>query len=188
MDAPHPPPSAVLPRRIPWRRSAFLATAFGWALPGLGQLYAGQPRKALLFLAAILPTFLVGWWLTDFTAVQPAAQPLPFAAQVFLGGPTLLAWRLAEGHLIQDLPTFLEVGRLYTWVAGLLNLVAVCDAVGDVIEHNRFVDRLRDAQRRTRPAPPSALPASPPRPPAATARARLGPEVLEGRERHEESR
>ena len=127
-------------------------------IPGLGQVYAGQPRKGALFLLAILPTFLVGWWLTDFSAVQPTKRTLEFLAQVLLGGPTVAAASLSEGRMLEELPRFLDVGRLYTWVAGLLNVVAICDAIGEVIQHNRTVDALWLARQKAAPVEPPEVP------------------------------
>jgi hypothetical protein len=120
----------------------------GWIWPGLGQLYVGQPRKAALFLVAILPTFAVGWWLTDFTCVDPSRYGLEFAAHALLGGPTALALELAGEGTLEALPRWFEIGRLYAAVAGLLNLVAICDALGEVIAHNRRVAGLQAAARR----------------------------------------
>ena len=52
MDRDAPPP--VTPRRLPRRRWLLPAAILGWIVPGLGQLWTGQPRKALLFALAIL--------------------------------------------------------------------------------------------------------------------------------------
>lgn len=142
--APPSSPPVRLPRRLPLRRPPLLAALLGWILPGLGQLYVGRPVKALLYLAAILPTFVVGWWLTDLTIVDPDAYGLDFVAQAFLGGPTLAAVELGAGRVLERMPPHFEVGRLYVQVAGLLNLVAVCDALGDAI----WLDRRRDRVAR----------------------------------------
>ena len=56
-----------------------------------------------------------------------------------MGAPTAAAYYLTQGiELAEPMPWF-EVGRLYAAVAGLLNVVAICDALGDVIDHNRKV-------------------------------------------------
>ena len=43
---------------------------------------------------------------------------------------------------------WLEVGRLYAAVAGLLNVVAMCDAVGEVLAHNDRIRVQADLRRR----------------------------------------
>lgn len=147
---PVPPPPALAPPPpggAP-RRSLFLATALGWALPGGGQFYVGRPGKGLLMFLAIGALFYGGLALSGFTCVNPSTYDLEFVAHAFLGGPTAAALHFTgDVHLTEPMPWF-ETGRLYAAVAGLLNVVAVCDALGSVIEHNRrswTQDALRQA-------------------------------------------
>jgi hypothetical protein len=131
---------------VPAARSALVAAVFGWLVPGFGQLYMGRPFKALLMFVSIGGLFYGGLALTGFTCVNPHTYALEFAAHSLLGGPTAAAYYLTQGYeLSTPLPWF-EVGRLYAAVAGLLNVVAICDALGDVIEHNRDV-RVRASLR-----------------------------------------
>jgi hypothetical protein len=106
-------------------------------LPGLGQLYAGRAAKGALVFATILAAFAVGWHLTDLTGVDPARHRLHFVAQAFAGGPSAAALWLGQGRALEAMPRWFDVGMLYTTVAGLLNLVAMCDAMGEVIGANR---------------------------------------------------
>jgi len=139
LPAPNPPVTGTVAPTVPARRSAFVATVLGWLVPGFGQLYVGRPRRALLMLLTIGGLFLGGLALTGFTCVNPRSYALEFVAHALLGGPTAATYYLTRGiELTQPLPWF-EVGRLYAAVAGLLNVVAICDALSDVIEHNRHV-------------------------------------------------
>ena len=127
------PPPAAEPRL----RSAFVAVVLGWVLPGLGQVYVGRPGKALVMFVAISGLFAGGLALTAFTCVNPETYSLEFVAHAFLGGPTALTYYLTRGLEPTELLRWFEVGRLYVAVAGLLNVVAICDALGDVLAHNR---------------------------------------------------
>ncbi len=141
MDAVAAPPArlpATAPA-VPRTRSAFTAVVLGWLVPGFGQLYVGRPFKALLMLVSIGGLFYGGLLLTGFTCVNPKTYELEFAAHACLGGPTAAAYYLTRGFELTDALPWFEVGRLYAAVAGLLNVVAICDALGDVIEHNRGV-------------------------------------------------
>jgi TM2 domain-containing membrane protein YozV len=152
----HPRETTAWPAgRLPRRRSAALATLLGWLCPGLGQLYVGQAQKAAVFLVAVLPAFVLGWWMTDFTGVNPRLYTLDFLAQAIAGGPAAAALHLSEGLTLDHLPRWMDVGRLYLAVGGLLNLVAICDALGEVVLHNRRVDGLR-ARRPAERAEPAA--------------------------------
>lgn len=129
-----PPPAADPPLR-----SAFVAAVLGWLLPGLGQAYVGRPGKALLMFLAIGGLFVGGLALTAFTCVDPDTYSLEFVAHAFLGGPTALVYYLSTSQDLQltELMRWFEVGRLYVAVAGLLNVVAICDALGEVLWFNR---------------------------------------------------
>jgi hypothetical protein len=148
--APTPPLGAlpVLASAPLARRSAFVAAALGWLLPGLGQIYVGRPGKAFLMFVAIGGLFYLGLYLTGFTCVNPQTYSLEFAAHAFLGGPTAAAYLETRDLVItQPMPWF-EVGRLYAAVAGLLNVVAICDALGEVLAHNKRVRVQNDLRRR----------------------------------------
>ena len=130
-----PPPPPALPRRIR-RRSPWAAAILGWAVPGLGQVYAGRPGKALVLAATIVGLFYAGWAMTGFTGVDPYTYGLEFVAHAWIGGPTAYAYWTSRDIVLTDPLPWLEVGRLYAAVAGLLNIVAICDALGGVLEHN----------------------------------------------------
>jgi hypothetical protein len=130
-----------------------VAAVLGWILPGLGQVYVGRPLKGTLFFAAILPTFLLGWTLSGFKAVDPGMYGLDFAGQVFCGGPTACALLVGSDHVLEHMPRFFEVGRLYVTIAGLLNLVAVCDAVGEAITRDRELLQRRIELAHLEPTP-----------------------------------
>jgi hypothetical protein len=150
MDIAPSPPSAALrlpPAAAGRRQSVFVAAALGWALPGLGQVYVGRPAKALVMLTAIGSLFYAGLALTGFTCVDPQAYSLEFTAHALLGAPTAAAYYLTRDVQLAELMPWFEAGRLYAAVAGLLNVVAICDAMGEVLDHNRGV-RIREASRR----------------------------------------
>lgn len=151
MDLAASPPAQSLPLVAAppaARRSAFVAAALGWLLPGLGQFYVGRPGRGLVMLVAIGGLFYAGLRLTDFTCVNPNTYELEFVAHAFLGGPTAVAFYMTQGLVqTEPLPWF-EAGRLYAAVAGLLNLVAICDALGEVLAHNERVRVQSELRRR----------------------------------------
>jgi hypothetical protein len=132
-----------------------------WLVPGLGQLFMGRPLKALLFFLAVAPAFATGLWMTGFTAVNPSKYTLEFIAHVFGGGLSALSLYLFSDATLDAMPRWFEVGRLYVSVASLLNVVAISDAMGEAIFHNRRVDELR---RRARAAEARPVPAEAPAP------------------------
>lgn len=141
------PTQPVLPPRIR-RRSPAAAAVLGWAVPGLGQLYAGSPGKALLMMAAIGGLFYGGLAMTGFTCVDPNTYGLEFVAHAWIGAPTAWAYWHGRDIVLSDPMPYFEVGRLYVAVGGLLNIVAVCDALDAVLKHNvRAADRKAERDR-----------------------------------------
>lgn len=195
MDAPAPttpaqeppplpqPEAAMVPGEIPPRPqvlappalgvSAGLAAALGWLLPGLGQIALGRVGAGLVLLATIGGLFVGGLALTDFTAVEPREHQLEFAAQALIGGPTALAVGLTQGVQLERMPPWLDVGRLFVVVSGLLNLIALCDALGEAARRNALARathaRLRAAMLAPAPTQPPPTQHAEPLPPPAPA-------------------
>lgn len=119
---------------------AAAVAALGWLVPGGGYLLLGRTRQFALFLLLVSGAFGVGLALhggnlwpqsgelqgvDGFTALLAQAGTL---MKILAGGPYLVAW------LFDYSQSFIH-GRLYEYgtmlliVAGLLNLLAVTDAL-----------------------------------------------------------
>lgn len=109
-----------------------MAVALAWLFPGLGHLWLGRRNRALLFGGIILVLYLAGMVMADFCNVSPFDRhPIWGLAQAPAAIPTLLAW-LITGPLLDlkiwTVNPYYAIGCLYTGVAGLLNILAMCDA------------------------------------------------------------
>ena len=153
-------PATAFSSRTPRKRSAWLATLCGLLIPGGGQLYVGRPGKAVLMLLAIGALYVGGLHLTGYTAVNPTTHKLEFIAHAMAIGPTALVTYLTQHVQLDRALPWLEIGRLYVAVAGLLNLVAISDAWGHVLHGNARADRLTRllAHRRDRLAVAQRVP------------------------------
>lgn len=85
-------------------RNPAMAALLGWLVPGLGHLYQGRLLKGWLFMATLVGTFLVGWWIGDgrvvFWSWQPGDKRLAFIGQAGIGAaaiPAVIQARLLEG-------------------------------------------------------------------------------------------
>lgn len=146
LDQPHPAAAALTQRvtdRIPRLRPLLVVGVLAWLVPGLGHLVMGRPKKAIVMLAAIGGLFATGLALTAFTCVNPDEYGLEFAAQIFAGGPTLAALLSTKGLTVTEFMPHFDAGRLYVDVAGLLNVVAISDALGLALRHNGRVAAVR---------------------------------------------
>lgn len=109
-------------------KSWALAALLGLLFPGAGHFYLGRRDKAAFFAAGILLCFTIGLVLADFRAVHWTKHPYHFLAQVWSGIPVLVtALFTRDLRVVREIAT-LDMGLLYTSVAGLLNLIAVLDA------------------------------------------------------------
>lgn len=117
-------------RRAPMQTSnqkIFLGLILTWLVPGLGHFLYGRRGKATFYCVTILFTFVFGMWLGEWCNVSVEKYSLFLIAQVWNGGPTLIALKLTEGlRATHDIP-YLDAGLLYTAVAGLLNVVILVD-------------------------------------------------------------
>jgi TM2 domain-containing membrane protein YozV len=133
------------------------AAILGWLVPGLGHLYQGRTAKGLLFMVSILSTFFFGLFISDGKAVYAWWSTddwrLPYLCQLGVGLPATPA--LVQSYLVRngkdpllggvmapptdskeldswykELNHYLELGIVYTMIAGLLNVLAIYDAWG----------------------------------------------------------
>ena len=75
---------------------------------------------------------------------------LEFVAHALIGGPTAAAYGSSSDLFLGEPMPWFEVGRLYVAVAGLLNIVAICDALGCVLAHNVRAEDRRALRERIR--------------------------------------
>ncbi|REK12770.1 MAG: hypothetical protein DWQ37_11125 [Planctomycetota bacterium] len=142
-------------------KDPLVAAGLGWLVPGLGHLYQGRTAKGLLFMICILSTFVFGLSISEGRAVYASwtdwDRRLPYLCQVGVGLPALPA--LVQNFLVRsqkaplfggvmappstpqelndwyrELHRYLELGTVYTMIAGLLNVLAVYDAWGGPVQ------------------------------------------------------
>lgn len=107
---------------------------------------AGRPGKGFFYFCVVGAAFTTGLWMTGLVAVNLDRDPLWFAGQALAGLPTLGVWQATKELVPTERLATFDLGMLYTGVAGLLNVVAIADALG-IVE-----DRVLEADMRRRTA------------------------------------
>lgn len=105
---------------------ALYQTLLAWLLPGLGHVAQGRYAKAVYFAVLVLGAYGLGVWLSEGAAVSSARFPFHAYGQYGAGLPAFLAGWLGDepaGHTIDRL----ELGLVFTTVAGILNLIVMVD-------------------------------------------------------------
>jgi len=101
-----------------------------WAIPGAGHLWLGRRAKGVLFLVALPVMFAIGLALRGRLFPFDFSDPLvglEALADLGIGVPYVIASALGYGAGDVRAVTY-EYGNAFLIVAGLLNLLVVCDA------------------------------------------------------------
>lgn len=77
------------PAKKPRRRMPLLALLLGWAVPGLGHVYARDYFRGVLFFALIIGAIATGLYISDTEAIDLTFHEIAFIGQVGAGGPVL---------------------------------------------------------------------------------------------------
>ncbi|MFC1706363.1 DUF6677 family protein [Planctomycetota bacterium] len=108
----------------------------GLVVPGIGHLLLGSRRRGVQFLLVVCVTFGFGLLVTSGHAVSWTDHRFAFFCQVLTGLPAALGVVIdlsrgaVGGSTIPPIDTVarLDLGILFTMVAGLLNLLIAHDA------------------------------------------------------------
>lgn len=110
---------------------AYIAGLLGWILPGAGHWFLGLKKRAVILCIAISLTFWIGIAIGGaFSTVNPAKSQPWFIAQICAGAQPIVSMLLGKaGTEYISSGRTLDLARLYTGVAGMLNVLAICDAI-----------------------------------------------------------
>ncbi len=104
-----------------------LGLLLGWLVPGLGHVVYRRVDKAIYFGVLVLLAFGVGLALGEYRVINVEKFGLYLAAQLWNGLPSLATLFVTKDLRITHDIAGLDVGLLFTSVAGLLNIVVLVD-------------------------------------------------------------
>ena len=129
----------VSPKSRRWNAPPPLVALAGWALPGAGYLLIGHKARGITIGLAILGLFTLGMLIGGMRVVDPpnfggdtgnlvtAVLAKPWYIGQFLSGLTGVACGHFGAKFPQSHARVMEIGTLYTAVAGMLNLMTIVD-------------------------------------------------------------
>lgn len=97
-----------------------------WVLPGLGHLAQGRRPKAIYFAVLLLLMYGLGLVLGEGASVSAERYPFHVYGQYLAGLPALIGILIGSAPAGESILR-LELGVVFTTVAGLLNLVVMID-------------------------------------------------------------
>lgn len=122
-----------------------------WIAPGAGHFLLGQRWRGIAFFLTIAATFAAGLLITEGHAVSLSEHRLAFFAQLFAGIPFGVGYALdtirasvtdgTSARFLTEPPSgsvnaviaAIDLGLVFTMVAGLLNLLLALDATDRAI-------------------------------------------------------
>ncbi len=103
-----------------------------WLIPGGGHWLMGQKERGVIIFVGICTTFILGIMLGSIYIVDPKnGNVFWFSLQILSGAPAGLVYFL-KGSGLSPLVLYghgVDLGDLYTRLAGLLNFICILDAV-----------------------------------------------------------
>ncbi len=105
-----------------------LCAGLSWLVPGLGHAKAGQKDKGVLLGIAVAVVFAFGLIFSGGHAVDRAQYGVWWIGQNLFGGGSLFASLVTGPWPSSGTPIDLDLGIVLCTVAGLMNLVVMCDA------------------------------------------------------------
>jgi len=119
--------------------SLLVVALAGWIIPGGGYFLLDEKRRSAVIFVAIGLTFCTGLYIGSIGVVDPVGAKPWYVAQITTSPLVAVLGHLTAGggYVAYGRPS--ETGQIYTSVAGLLNLLAVINAV--YLAHIRSVSR-----------------------------------------------
>ncbi|MFT4513233.1 MAG: hypothetical protein ACI89X_001479 [Planctomycetota bacterium] len=105
-----------------------LCAGLSWLVPGMGHAKAGQKHKGVLLGIAVATVFALGLFFSGGHAVDRAQYSVWWIGQNLFGGGSLFASLVTGPMRTGATPIDLDLGIVLCTVAGLMNLVVMCDA------------------------------------------------------------
>lgn len=101
----------------------------GWLIPGAGHFILKERARAIIIFTVIVLTFATGLYLGSIAVVNPVTGKLAYTAQIMNSPMVAMIGRVTKQGEYVVFGKPLEIGQIYTSIAGLLNLLCIVNAV-----------------------------------------------------------
>ncbi len=103
----------------------------GWLIPGAGYFVLNEKKRAIIVFTTIVLTFCTGLYIGSIGVIDPIGETpwYIYGTQIMNSPMVALLGRLTAAGGFPTYGNSSEIGRGYTSIAGLLNLLCIVNAV-----------------------------------------------------------
>ncbi len=101
----------------------------GWVIPGAGHMMIGQKKHAIIICVTICVTFAIGLYVGSIGVVDSVSSWPWYIAQSMNSPVVMIINHATRTGAYPVYGKALEIGQIYTSIAGLLNLLCIINAV-----------------------------------------------------------
>ena len=101
----------------------------GWVIPGGGHFFIKERKRGVIIFITVVLTFLAGLYIGSVGVVDLVGAWYWFIAQILTSPVVFLLTKMTQTGEYHSYGWPSDIGRIYTSIAGLLNLLAVISAV-----------------------------------------------------------
>ncbi len=106
-----------------------LVGMMGWFIPGAGHWLLQERKRAIIIFAAIVALFVLGIYVGSVGVIDPVNEDLWYIAQMLTSPLVAALGQLTATRGYQSFGRPLEIGQIYTSIAGMLNLLCIINAL-----------------------------------------------------------
>jgi hypothetical protein len=112
-------------------KQLYFVGILAWLIPGAGHWILGLRNRAVIMFFAVCSTFVLGLALGSIELIDPSGAKAWFCGQILCGLPAIVSTFLQNpGTSVSGIyGRGVDLGQLYTGMAGLLNLLCILDAL-----------------------------------------------------------
>lgn len=100
-----------------------------WTIPGAGHMMIGRKKHALIICVTVLLTFAIGIYVGSIGVIDSVGSWPWFIAQSMNSPAVIIINNATRAGAFPVYGRPLEIGQIYTSIAGLLNLLCIINAV-----------------------------------------------------------
>jgi len=118
----------------PGKKPTYFLVLLAWLIPGAGHWYLGLRARGVIIFLTVCFTFLLGLILGSVEVIDPQYAKGWFLAQALGGLPAILGAALQDKMqpITEIYGRGVDLGQVYTGVAGLLNMLCIIDVLSRI--------------------------------------------------------